>query len=108
MLFLISYINVYCQCLVAILQRAEVLLQFLTMGEAEAVTEDYDVVRREWLTIILIHQGCDATFVKVIVRIYHIEVVILPIGFIIAEHHFFGILGQAIAISNEPCAKHSL
>ena len=72
MLFLISYIYVYSQSLVAILQRAEVLLQFLTMGEAEAVAEDHDVVRRERLTIILIHQGGYATLVEVIVWTDHV------------------------------------
>lgn len=108
MLFLISYIYVYSQSLVAILQRAEVLLQFLTMGEAEAVAEDYNVVRRERLTIILIHQGCDATFVEVVVWIYHIEVIVLPVRLVITEHHFLCILGQTISVSDEPCAKNGL
>ena len=108
MSFLISYIYVYCQCLVAILQRAEVLLQFLTMGEAEAVAENHNIVRREWLTIILVHQGCNATFIEVIIWIYHIYVVTFPVSFVITQHHFFGILGQTIAICNEPCAKNGL
>ena len=69
---LISYIYVHGQSLVAILQRAEVLLQFLTMGEAEAVAKDHDVVRRERLAIILVHQSGYATLVEVMVRTNHV------------------------------------
>ena len=43
--FLISNVNVYCQSLVAIFQCTEVLLQFLTMSETEAIAE-YDYVVR--------------------------------------------------------------
>ena len=105
---LISYIYVHGQSLVTILQRAEVLLQFLTMGEAKAVAEDYYIVRREWLTVILVHQGCNAAFVEVVVRIDHVEVVVLPVGFVIAKHYLLGILSQAVSVSNKPCAKNSL
>lgn len=70
----ISYVNVYVHGLVAVLQCAQVFLQFLAVVETEAVAEYHDVVGREGCAVVEVHEGDEAVGVKVVVGVDEVEV----------------------------------